>query len=78
MARIDVHEAKIHLSRLIERAQAGEEIVIARAGTPIVRLVPVDQPLTKRRLGLCDKQSPGARDFMIARVTSNRRVPGTS
>ena len=40
MATVNVHEAKTHLSRLLERALAGEEIVIARAGTPLVRLVP--------------------------------------
>jgi prevent-host-death family protein len=35
----NVHEAKTHLSRLIDRAAAGEEIIIARAGKPVVRLV---------------------------------------
>ncbi len=36
-----MHEAKTHLSRLLERVEAGEEVVIARAGNPIARLVPV-------------------------------------
>ena len=36
-----MHEAKTRLSQLVERAEAGEEIVIARNGTPVVRLVPV-------------------------------------
>ena len=36
-----MHEAKTQLSRLVERAEAGEEIVIARNGKPVVRLVPV-------------------------------------
>ena len=36
-----MHEAKTKLSQLVERAQAGEEIVIARNGTPVARLVPV-------------------------------------
>ena len=36
-----MHEAKTHLSRLLERVEAGEEVVIARAGQPIARLVPV-------------------------------------
>lgn len=39
---INIHEAKTHLSRLIERALAGEEITIAKAGKPVVRLVPVE------------------------------------
>jgi len=38
---VNVHEAKTHLSRLVERAAAGEEIVIAKAGVPKARLVPL-------------------------------------
>jgi len=38
---VGVHEAKTHLSRLLRRVSAGEEIVIARGGEPIARLVPV-------------------------------------
>ncbi|MBB4663531.1 prevent-host-death family protein [Conexibacter arvalis] len=38
-----MHEAKTTLSKLVERAEAGEEIVIARHGTPVVRLVPVQR-----------------------------------
>ena len=37
---VNIHEAKTHLSRLVERIEAGEEIVIARAGRPVARLVP--------------------------------------
>ncbi|MBI2321762.1 MAG: type II toxin-antitoxin system Phd/YefM family antitoxin [Chloroflexi bacterium] len=37
--RVNIHEAKTHLSRLVERAERGEEIVIARAGKPVARLV---------------------------------------
>ena len=39
-----MHEAKTKLSQLVERAQAGEEIVIARNGEPVARLVPVPRP----------------------------------
>jgi prevent-host-death family protein len=45
---VNVHEAKTHLSRLLERVERGEEIVIARAGKPVARLVPVE-PTTHRR-----------------------------
>lgn len=38
---VNIHEAKTHLSRLIERARAGEEITIAKAGEPVAKLVPV-------------------------------------
>jgi prevent-host-death family protein len=41
MARVGMHDAKTHLSRLVERAEAGEDIVIQRNGKPAVRLVPV-------------------------------------
>jgi prevent-host-death family protein len=37
---VNIHEAKTHLSRLIERVEAGEEITIARAGRPVARLIP--------------------------------------
>ncbi len=42
MESVSVHEAKTHLSRLLQRVEAGEEVVIARAGNPVARLVPVD------------------------------------
>jgi prevent-host-death family protein len=48
MTQMNVHEAKTHLSRLLERVEDGEEIVIARAGRPIARLVPY-QPRTAQR-----------------------------
>ena len=38
---VDVYEAKTHLSRLLDRVAAGEEVVIARAGKPVARLVPI-------------------------------------
>ena len=43
MRTVDIHEAKTHLSRLVEDAAAGEEIVIAKAGKPMVKLVPVER-----------------------------------
>lgn len=39
---VNIHEAKTHLSRLLERVQAGETVVIARAGTPIAELRPIE------------------------------------
>ena len=41
MVTVNMHEAKTHLSRLVERVEAGEEIVIARAGRPVARLMPL-------------------------------------
>jgi prevent-host-death family protein len=46
--KINLHAAKTNLSRLVDRALAGEEIVIARSGKPLVRLVPVDTAVTRR------------------------------
>jgi len=48
---INVHAAKTHLSRLLERAEAGEEIVIGRAGKPIAKLVPYRSDRPKRVFG---------------------------
>ncbi|HWD60416.1 MAG TPA: type II toxin-antitoxin system Phd/YefM family antitoxin [Stellaceae bacterium] len=48
---ISVHAAKTHLSRLIARAEAGEEIVIARGKKPVVKLVPIEKPKPKRVFG---------------------------
>ena len=43
MIKVNVHEAKTHLSKLLEKAMNGEEVVIAKSGKPVVRLVPVKQ-----------------------------------
>jgi len=51
MAEVNIHEAKTHLSKLLRRVTAGEEIVIARAGKPVARLVPVAEPPRPRELG---------------------------
>ncbi len=50
VATVNVHEAKTHLSKLLERVRLGEEIVIAKAGEPVARLVPARRP-RKRRPG---------------------------
>jgi prevent-host-death family protein len=48
---VNVHEAKTHLSRLLERVANGEEVTIAKAGKPVARLVPVGKP-GMRKLGI--------------------------
>ncbi len=52
----NVHAAKTHLSKLLERVERGEEIVIARAGRPIARLVPEPQRPKRRQLGTAKGQ----------------------
>jgi prevent-host-death family protein len=51
MPTITIHKAKTNLSRLIERAAAGEEIIIARGSKPVARLVPVGEVKGKRQPG---------------------------
>jgi prevent-host-death family protein len=48
---VNVHEAKTHLSRLLERAMEGEEVIIMRAGRQLVRLVPVERAPVQRKVG---------------------------
>jgi prevent-host-death family protein len=48
---VNVHEAKTHLSRLLERVAMGEEVIIAKAGTPVAKLVPVAGRPKRRVLG---------------------------
>ena len=53
MTRVfNIHEAKTHLSRIVEEVAAGKEVVIAKAGKPMARLVPMKQAVTKKHLGL--------------------------
>lgn len=45
---VNIHEAKTHLSKLLERVALGEEVIIAKAGTPVAKLVPIsNQPKTR-------------------------------
>lgn len=44
---VNIHEAKTHLSKLLERVALGEEIIIAKAGTPVARLVPIHPAKTR-------------------------------
>ena len=52
MISVNVHEAKTHLSRLLERVAAGEEIIISKANKPMAKLTPLSKPKTDRVPGL--------------------------
>ena len=52
MSTTTIHDAKTNLSRLIEQAERGEEVIIARGKKPVVRLVPVEKPAKKRVPGM--------------------------
>jgi prevent-host-death family protein len=51
MAQVNIHDAKTNLSKLIEQAAAGEEIIIARAGKPVARLTAIEPIPRRRRFG---------------------------
>lgn len=61
--RVNMHEAKSQLSRLGKAAWAGEEVVIARAGEPYLRLVPYREQKTRRKLGGLEGQIRISPDF---------------
>ena len=63
MKTINVHEAKTQLSRLLERAHAGEEIIIAKSGEPYARLVPLDVQPPKRQAGTLKEFVEISNDF---------------
>lgn len=60
---INIHDAKTHFSRLVERVEAGEEIVIARGGRPVARLVPLQARTQRREPGLWRGRVHLAPDF---------------
>ncbi len=62
---VNIHDAKTNLSKLLERVERGEEIVIARAGTPIARLCPIKPRPRRRRLGKYAGQIEIAADFDV-------------
>jgi prevent-host-death family protein len=63
MTIVNVHEAKTHLSRILDRVSAGEEIVIAKAGKPVARLVPLAETAIVRVPGTYAGKIRIAEDF---------------
>ena len=60
---VNVHEAKMHLSHLLSQVAAGEEVIIAKAGKPVARLVPIAPPAGERLLGIDSGRAALADDF---------------
>jgi len=60
---VNIHEAKTHFSKLLQRVAAGEEVIIARAGVPVAKLVRIEASPAKRQLGLYRGQIWMADDF---------------
>jgi prevent-host-death family protein len=63
MNAINIHAAKTHFSRLVDQAAAGEEVVIARAGRPVAKLVPLVAGAPVRRLGILAGKAVVPSDF---------------
>lgn len=63
MPKINIHEAKTHLSRYVEEAAQGKEIVISKAGKPVARIVPLAAVKVVRKLGLLDGKARIPDDF---------------
>lgn len=65
MTTVTIHEAKTHLSRLISRAEAGEEIIVARGSKPVAKIVPLKAPkLTPRVPNRFAHLVPDGRDIL--------------
>lgn len=60
---VNIHEAKTHLSRIVEEVATGREVVIAKAGKPIARIVPLEGAKPKHRFGLLAGRIWVADDF---------------
>ncbi len=63
MKSVNIHEAKTHLSRLVERVEAGEEFIIAKAGRPAARLVPIEGARKPVKIGGLKAPAPVPDDF---------------
>lgn len=63
MKIINIHQAKTHLSRLAEEVAAGEEIIIAKAGKPMMKLVPIAKQPKQRKIGILKGKIHIAEDF---------------
>lgn len=59
---VNMHEAKTTLSQLVSEAEAGEEVILARGGKPVVKLIPI-RAAKRRRLGLWKGKVRMSRDF---------------
>lgn len=63
MKIVNMHEAKTHLSRIVDRVAAGEHVTIAKAGKPLAQLVPLTSAKATRKLGLLKGKIKIGKDF---------------
>jgi prevent-host-death family protein len=60
---INIHEAKMHLSKIVDDVAAGAEVIIAKAGKPMARLSPINSPARQKKLGLLKGKIKVSDDF---------------
>ncbi len=63
METVNIHEAKTHLSRLVDKAARGEPFIIAKAGKPLVKVTALETDKPKRRMGFMKGQISVPKDF---------------
>ena len=76
MSTVNIHDAKTHLSRLIEQAAQGEQVIIAKAGKPLVKLTALEASVHPRRLGFLKGQIAVPEDFDTMGVEEITRLFG--
>jgi prevent-host-death family protein len=59
----NIHDAKTNLSRIVDDVAGGAEVIIAKAGKPMARLIPIDTPVRSKKLGLLKGKIKVADDF---------------
>jgi prevent-host-death family protein len=74
MLTVNVHQAKTHLSRLLEQVQGGRQVLIAKSGRPVARLVPLADAPRPKKLGLLKDRLrvPDAFNAAVPRHTAGR------
>jgi len=70
-ASYNIHDAKTQLSRIIERVEQGEEVVISRAGTPVAKVVPLTGTVNRRGRGMLRGRLRKAEDWDSAEVNES-------
>jgi prevent-host-death family protein len=72
---VNIHQAKTHLSRLLEQVQAGRQILIAKSGRPVARLVPLADAPRPKKLGLLKGRLavPAGFNALAGRAPAGRR-----
>lgn len=74
MRKVNIHEAKTHLSQLVEAVEAGETVILARAGKPVAKLVPLQRSEGGIRLGLMRGVIPEQLMDEVARPLTRQQV----